>query len=227
MPATRTIFAVLALILASTPPARAFDLPKADASTVRVIVGAAKGAEGALQAVKCCAFGSGFVIAEDYVATNHHVIDSNNFAEALKQAPDARVIYVVRVAGSQKNYLAQLVWSSAELDLAVLRVLKLDKPPLALAVQSMLEYPRRGQRIYAIGYPGISDNLLYSEEAKVTSTVTEALSARSRPRRWAAKAGRPSSTTRRSIREIRAARCSIVAARSSASIPSPRGRSWT
>jgi S1-C subfamily serine protease len=151
-------------------PARAFDAPKADNSTVRVIAAVVRGPADKPERVACCSTGTGFVVDPEHIATNHHVIDLD--AE-VKKAPGARAYYVIRTAGSTKNVLATLIWSSPELDLAVLKVARLDKEPLLLADGAMTDYPIKGQRVFAIGYPGISDQALDSDEARASSTVTQ------------------------------------------------------
>ncbi len=167
-------FVLLTLAAVSiATPAAAFDVPTSDASTVRVRVAVVKGPADKPETVACCAIGTGFVIDKEYVVTNNHVVNPDRLDEIVKQTPESRAYHHVRVAGSTKDLAAEVVWSSAELDLAVLRVPKLDKPALRLAALSMLDYPERGQRVYAIGYPGASDLALNTEEATATSTVTQ------------------------------------------------------
>jgi hypothetical protein len=164
-----TLFAALS----AASPAAALDVPKVDGSTVRVRVAIVKGPATAPETVACCANGTGFVIDKEFVVTNHHVVNPDRLDELIKQVPEGRAFHHVRVAGSTKNLAAEVVWSSAELDLAVLRVPTLDRPALPLAEHGMLDYPRRGQRVVAIGYPGASDLALKTDEAEATSTVTE------------------------------------------------------
>jgi hypothetical protein len=153
-------------------PAAAFDAKRADDSTVRVIGAIARANTDRLEAMFCCSTGTGFVIDDDHIATNNHVIDLD---EQLRKAGTGRVVYIVRTAGSTKNMPAQLVWRSKELDLAVLKVPQLNKVPLILASASMMDYPLKGQRVFAIGYPGVSDQALDTEEARSHSTVTQGI----------------------------------------------------
>ncbi len=154
----------------AAPPAAAFDARKADNSTVRVISAVVKGPNDKPERVACCAIGTGFVIDPEHIATNHHVI---NLDAEVNKVAGARAYYLIRTAGSTQNIVAQLIWSSAELDLAVLKVAKLDKEPVQLADGQMMDYPIKGQRVFAIGYPGISDQALNTDEAKASSTVTQ------------------------------------------------------
>jgi hypothetical protein len=165
-------FAAQALFAAciAPVPAAAFDAKRADDSTVRVIGAIARAGTERFEAMFCCSTGTGFVIDDEHIATNNHVIDLD---EQLRKAGSGRVVYIVRTAGSSKNVPAQLIWRSKELDLAVLKVPQLNKVPLILANGAMMDYPYKGQRVFAIGYPGVSDQALDTEEARSHSTVTQ------------------------------------------------------
>jgi hypothetical protein len=102
--------------------------------------------------------GSGFVINDQgYVATNHHVI---NGAERI-EVPD----------GDWKKILtAEVVWSSADVDLAVIRVKGLKRPAVPLAVPE----PKRGSAVWAVGFPGPGDSMVRRAEGRpsLVATVT-------------------------------------------------------
>ncbi len=169
----RAMAPVVGLLIAGllgASEAAAFDVRRADASTVRVIGAIVKGTTEKVEPMFCCSTGTGFVIDDDHIATNHHVIDLD---EQLKKAPSGRVYFIVRTAGSTKNLPAQIIWKSAELDLAVVRVPKLSQTPLLLADSPMMDYPLKGQKVFAIGFPGVSDQALDTEEARAHSTVTQ------------------------------------------------------
>src|SRR6185503_4045267 len=114
-------------------------------------------------------FGTGFVVYNEYVVTNNHVTDDSEFTK------DGGTSERVVVDGSTKNLRpAQLVWASAELDLAVLKVPGLTRPTLTLSsTQTPLEYPDKASVVWAIGFPGIADRSITSETAFTHSTVTQ------------------------------------------------------
>ena len=99
--------------------------------------------------------GTGFVInSEGYVATNHHVVS------------DAMMLGVVPT--DTKNLLEAeeiAVWE--ELDLAVIRVPGLSLPPVTF---SLVE-PQKGQKVWAIGYPGGADRERPADDPTVQDGV--------------------------------------------------------
>jgi hypothetical protein len=141
---------------------------RADASVVRVLALVVKEVSGRLQPV-AGATGTGFVIDKEYVATNYHVV---HIEEQVAKVPEGKEYFVVREPGSKQNFPATVVWKSKELDLAVLKVPNLKREPLTLTTANMLEYPPKGARVFAIGYPSVSDQALQSEEGLLTSTLT-------------------------------------------------------
>lgn len=99
--------------------------------------------------------GSGFLINDQgHFVTNHHVVEGGrNFAvqRGLRSAP------------------ADLIWQSADLDLAVIRIAGnlSGLRPLPLALSAPLPL----QDVVSIGYPGAADTILTSNEA--TPSFTE------------------------------------------------------
>ena len=94
--------------------------------------------------------GSGFVLnSRGDVATNHHVVEgSNQFA--VKQG--------------DHNAPADLVWSSVEFDLAVLRIRRpslLDLTTVVLATS----LPAPPLNVVAVGFPGAAENIATSDTA--------------------------------------------------------------
>ena len=154
-----------ALALIGAPArARAFDAKTADQSVVRVVVFEIKNG----QRTGTYAFGTGFVVAPEYVVTNNHVVDDSPFRK--KGNTSERVV----VDGSKRNLRpAKLVWASADLDLAVVRVPGLTRPALTLSGLPPFEYPGKGDKVWAIGFPGLADRSIQSEQAFVTSTLTQ------------------------------------------------------
>jgi hypothetical protein len=160
--------AVVATSPAFAPTAAAFDVKRADSSVVRVLAFVVRTVDGKMQPI-AGGTGTGFVIDNEYVATNHHVV----FVEdQVQKNPGSSEFIAVRELGSKQNLRAQVVWKSKELDLAVIKVPNLRREPLTLTSGSALEFPNKGAKVYALGYPGISDQALQSEEALSISTLT-------------------------------------------------------
>ena len=109
--------------------------------------------------------GSGFVVgAGGVVATNYHVVDGSN------------EIYVFSTYGNSevKRYSATVTWVSKDYDLAFLRVAGLGAPPLMFA--NLM--PAKGSQVYAIGYPGVADQILADDINSLLegdSTVTQGI----------------------------------------------------
>lgn len=145
-------------------PAVAFDAKKADQSVVRILLyeiknGRRTGTYGS---------GTGFVVDNEYVVTNDHVTDDSDFRK--DGASSERVV----VDGSRQNMRpAQLVWAAPELDLAVLKVPGLTRPALTLSSAPPAERPDKGEAVWAIGFPGIADRSIQSDDAFLNSTVTQ------------------------------------------------------
>lgn len=150
--------------------AKAFDVERWDKSVVRVINFEIR--DGKRQ--NSYGIGTGFVIAPEYLLTNHHVIDDSEYKKR-----NGRSEYAI-VDGSIKTIRkAELVWSAPELDLAVIRVPGLTRPALTLSSAPMTQYPGRAEIVWAIGFPGVVDATLKSDEgAYAQSTVTKGVVAK-------------------------------------------------
>src|SRR5690606_8379835 len=96
--------------------------------------------------------GSGVVIREGIVLTNHHVVEG---------ATEVRI----RTA-DQREYAAEVIGTDPPTDIAVLRVLDLDRP-LQVAELGDAESARVGDRVIAIGSP-------FGLELTVTSGILSA-----------------------------------------------------
>ncbi len=83
--------------------------------------------------------GSGFVVGDDLVVTNAHVIVGTDS---------------ITVTDGQGRLAAVPVTFDPDTDLAVLRVEGLDVPPLDLALDLTVEVPPRGTGGVILGYPG-------------------------------------------------------------------------
>jgi len=137
----------LVALLAITVAHAAFDVPRAELSVVRIVAETRTG----------YGTGTGFVLNTDgHVATNHHVIEG---AESVK----------VLFSGSDNPVPANVVWKSAGLDLAVLKVRQAGAQyhPVTIATAET----RKGMKVYAMGYPGLADD----KEVATDSTLTDGI----------------------------------------------------
>ena len=123
------VFFLLALL-----PGRAVAAPDFDAlekSVVRIVTQTSQGL-GA---------GTGFAINDQgYIATNVHVIAN---ARSIQAIP----------TNSNALYEVEVIATSPELDLAIAHIPDITLPPLALS----LAPATKGQKVWAIGYPGGAD----------------------------------------------------------------------
>jgi hypothetical protein len=101
--------------------------------------------------------GSGFMVAPQIIATNHHVIE--DAVKIVTLTPDR--------TGEGKSHPAEVIWSSPKSDLALLRVPTLNLPAIVLAEK----LPAKGNQVTAIGYPGEADNVI--DFKGIESTLTQ------------------------------------------------------
>jgi hypothetical protein len=145
------VFFVIAATLTATwsvPAFAQFDSTLVDKSIVRIFSKVRKDGKVGW------ASGTGFVLnRQGFVATNHHVI--NNTVEII--VPDGS--YDRKLKGS-------VVWSNKNVDLAVIKVEGLTRPPIPLAVPE----PVKGHAVYAVGYPGRGDEM--GTRPSLDTTVT-------------------------------------------------------
>lgn len=121
------------------------DFDTLERSVVRIMTETADGAST----------GTGFVVNDDgYVVTNHHVI-AGAMAIGVVPTNTASILPVDEVT----------VWE--ELDLALLRVPGLALPPVTL----FLARPEKGQKVWAIGYPGGADRERLADDPTVQNGV--------------------------------------------------------
>lgn len=146
----------LVLSLAGGRAAAADDnvIAVADKSVVKIIVVANQQAES---------HGTGFVVsANGIVATNNHVI------------ADGGRIVVFQTGGNDVEPLpAKVIWRSAGVDLALLKVDGLSAPALSFVEGE----PAKGEQVLAIGFPAMADWVL-GMRMSLDSTVTEGLVSR-------------------------------------------------
>ena len=96
--------------------------------------------------------GSGSVVAPGWVLTNQHVVDGQTTLGVVS----------AHTSGGRR---ARLAWSSEALDLAVLEVDGLTLPPVTLGTMEL----RTRERVWALGYPGVADQISPADD--VTSTA--------------------------------------------------------
>ena len=139
----------LAICAGLSAPAAAFDAKSADRSVVRVQIGVEK--DGKLMGA---GHGTGFVIDKEYVVTNQHVAEPASHVAA-------KTPYKLLVLNPElKDYMpADIVWTSKELDLAVLRVKGLGLPAVELSNREAMGYPEKGHAVFTLGYPGVADQV--------------------------------------------------------------------
>ena len=138
---------VLLLFALLTPPASAIDVDTLEKSVVRIIV------EGRTSV----STGTGAMVARGIILTNEHVVRGGRRIEIRSQHT---------AAASE----AEILWQSNALDLAILRADGLNLPPVKLATKK----PRKTDKVWAFGYPGVSDFDGLAQEATVTEgTVSQ------------------------------------------------------
>lgn len=145
----RWLSAVACALLAAAGIARAdFDVAQVEQSVVRIVADLG-GDEYST--------GTGFVLnVRGDVATNHHVIAGARRIEVLRSAAAGRL-------------QAAVVWRSAELDLAVLRVSGAAPRPATIAAPAGTI--AKGAAVYAMGFPGLADGHGLAADATVTGGI--------------------------------------------------------
>ena len=130
-PVTTAGFVLIAIspLLASVTVSARPDISELEPSVVRIVTDTGTG--------------TGFVLNVDgHVATSHHIIDGADFVALL-------------LAGSDDLLPTIVVWESEGLDLAVLKAQGLALVPVKIAVVQ----PDKGDQVYALGFPGMTDAL--------------------------------------------------------------------
>lgn len=103
--------------------------------------------------------GTGFMVAPEIIATNHHVV----------RGAEKMVAVTPNRTGEGKSYPIQLIWDSPKSDLALLKAPGLNLPPLTLYEK----LPTKGHHVTAIGYPGVADDVV--DFKGVESTLTQGI----------------------------------------------------
>lgn len=109
-----------------------FDSTRAERSIVRVVNTESEG------------WGTGFVIStKGHIATNHHVVEDEPW-----------VAVVILMDDQIRSFQAEVVYADEGLDMAIVRAKQLGAPALPLAV----DLPPKGSEVFAMGFPGQSDD---------------------------------------------------------------------
>lgn len=144
---------VLLVVLALSPAtwAQEFDITEVEKSVVQIVVFDAKG--------KAVSTGTGFVVSDKGdIVTNNHVVDDAASLAFFVSGDEIK---------SENQKPLKIISRSSELDLALVRTEfnGLKRLPLGLGERS------KGQKIFAIGYPGVAgvtDRSILAEDATLT-----------------------------------------------------------
>jgi serine protease Do len=186
----------LSLFFAAAAPARAGQAPRAAApdpllqmneaidaltrkvwpSVVQILVTSYgprdDGAPGSASAVLGSqrSIGSGFVIdAEGYIITNAHVVNGAQRIQIALPAGNADGTLATALSTRTRIIPAQIVGTSTELDLALLKVDGVKLPALPMATYSQL---RQGEMVFAFGSPnGLRNSLTHGLVSAVARQV--------------------------------------------------------
>ena len=153
MPGVRSAACALVGAWCSATALAAPDIESLETGIVRVLAETPGGIQS----------GSGFAVnASGTIATNHHVVEG-------------QTRLVVYFSGSDTLHDARHVWSSGELDLAIIEIDGNAWTPLRLA----RSLPVKGSPVYALGFPGDADVVSQSGialDASVTAGVLSRVS---------------------------------------------------
>lgn len=106
--------------------------------------------------------GTGFVVTEDgYVVTNHHVI-----ASAIKD--NNADVHVYTEGDETQRHKVEILWHNSQLDLAILKAFDLHSQPLTINESGV----EKGDPVFAVGYPGASDEADKARDAMTVATQT-------------------------------------------------------
>jgi S1-C subfamily serine protease len=113
--------------------------------------------------------GTGFVInSEGYVVTNFHVVDTSR----LSLPAGVKVRFVVPDGDWKNLRTAEVKATFPAIDLAILQVKGLSRPPVKLSEVDPNVSPKKGEKVFAVGFPGAADA---SAGSALHSTLTSGL----------------------------------------------------
>jgi len=140
-PVVSVIHFILILCISNFALAQ-FDVQKNEKSVVRVITKKSRGTST----------GTGSILNSDgYISTNYHVVSGGKK-------------YYVVLSDTAKAIPARVVWKSAKLDLAIIKISSTSRPVVRLATETVT----KGADVFALGYPGASDQMSGKMAADVT-----------------------------------------------------------
>ena len=163
----RLIMALVSVAALMVLPGNAwaqFDIKKVDRSVVRVQMVLIKDGK-----MRPGGHGTGFVVSSDgYVVTNNHVVSPD------RSKLPAGVNLQFRIPdGSFKRLLpVQVVATYPKLDLAIIKVQGLSRPPATLSATAHGDAPQVGDKVFAVGYPGAADA---GTQSAIRSTLTSGI----------------------------------------------------
>ncbi len=141
-----------------------FDIKKVDRSVVRVQMVLVKDGK-----MRPAGHGSGFVVnGEGYVITNNHVVSPDR----SKLPPGVELQFRIPDGSFKRLLPVQVVATYPKLDLAIIKVQGLSRPPAMLSAAAHEETPQVGDRVFAVGYPGAADA---GTASAIRSTLTSGI----------------------------------------------------
>ena len=141
-----------------------FDIKQVDPSVVRIQHVLVRDGQA-----RFAGHGTGFVISRDgFVVTNNHVIA----IDPAKLPAGAKLQFVVPDGSWKRLRRVKVVAVFPKLDLAILKVEGLSRPPVVLSLLAYSQSPRKGEKVFAVGFPGAADS---SAVSALHSTLTSGL----------------------------------------------------
>lgn len=136
-------------VFVGAPPKLSSPVAPAGSTFVRLAVENTGESTVRIEAVGCgeISTGSGFIVREDLVMTNAHVVAGST---------------VIEIVDTQARHRAELVYFDPTVDIAILRTEKLGSQVLNISEQSY----ERGQEVAVLGFPGGGD--FHAEPAGIT-----------------------------------------------------------
>lgn len=155
---------IVAGLILTMPASADFEIGRVDNSVVRVQHVMSRGGRTLFPG-----HGTGFVINnEGFVVTNNHVValDRSRFPA------DAQFTLVVPDGSWNRLRRAQVIAQFPELDLAIIKVEGLQRPPVTLSLNQSEQAPKKGDKVFAVGFPGAADA---SAVSALRSTLTSGI----------------------------------------------------
>jgi hypothetical protein len=141
-----------------------FSIKKVDRSVVRVQMVLVKDGK-----MRPAGHGSGFVVNGDgYVITNNHVVSPDR----SKLPPGVKLQFRIPDGSFKRLLPVEVVATYPKLDLAIIKVQGLSRPPATLSAAAHEETPQVGDKVFAVGYPGAADA---GTASAIRSTLTSGI----------------------------------------------------